>query len=256
MKTAAFTPFALLAMASAAVAIDYSIFPSKYLPQVVARLEEVGLANRPVADLPAPLPESVGDVSLVADFDHAAQGSIPVYLINRSGRVLSINTQDYDIYLKLEFQDHDGTWKRTQSHKLSMCGNSYMTVPLLDQNFMRLTGFHPATGERAKIRFRLYRQAFEAVSNVGEGIINRAEAGAAQMEPFAFLSKSFDELAAIARSESATPLGTRDTALYELSTRGFPKSKVAEVLKPLAESGDEKIAESARGHLKRLERGR
>ncbi len=44
-------------------------------------------------------------LALIADYEHPSKGTIPVYLVNRSGEDISLSSQDGDVYLKLEYQD-------------------------------------------------------------------------------------------------------------------------------------------------------
>src|SRR4051812_9035683 len=56
-----------------------------------------------VAALPAHIKAPHTGLALMADFDHQIEaGTVPVYLINKSGKDIVLETQDGDPYLKLE----------------------------------------------------------------------------------------------------------------------------------------------------------
>ncbi len=87
----------------------------------------LAIANARVDDVDVEeLPEGVksvsGKVTVFADFrrPHKA-GSIPLYIINRTDKVLELPYQDGDVYLKLETKGkaEDGKWKRVQPHAYS-----------------------------------------------------------------------------------------------------------------------------------------
>ena len=216
----------------------------------------IGLGNKPVAELPESIKPTDAKFSLVADYEHAANARIPVYLINQSGDVVSLGAEDRDVYLELEFQDTDGEWKRAQTHNFSWCGNSYMfEPPLKDQHFIALSGYQPKSGSKARIRYRLYRQLFEAVSNVGEGIIDPAEVEAARHDRMVVLGAPFEYLAALAQGKVPEPdLGRwsgGELAIFELTERGFDPARVEEVLNAIA-IGEGPYTGAARTALKQI----
>lgn len=220
---------------------------------VLEAAARMGLANKPISELPHSLEPQAAGIILYADYEHIANGRIPVYLINRTGEPILLNAQDGDIYLKLEFQDADGGWKRAQLHQMSGCGNSYdFHPPLRSGQFITLSGYQPKPkdGRAAKIRFRLYRQKFEVVSNVGEGLIASQDVAAAQRDEFVVVGAGFDYVAAIAQGKAPVPnIARRDTArelaIFELVTRGFDKVKAKEVLDAIVASGEEPFAKYA-----------
>jgi hypothetical protein len=62
--------------------------------------------------LPSSVEAPEGKLTLVADYAAPRTEGILLYLVNRTGRPVSIPHQDGDIYLKLETQSPDGRWQR------------------------------------------------------------------------------------------------------------------------------------------------
>ncbi len=147
--------------------------------------------NRPLIALPAQIWAPAGYFSIVADYEHAERarwkqviggrfglsvivGGVPVYLINRTGRPLVLDTQDGDVYLKLEYEIAPGVWRRAEPHYYNSCGNAYdRQVVMLPESFIRVIGYQPPEhGRPARVRYALYGQEFLAESNAGAGQVN------------------------------------------------------------------------------------
>lgn len=221
----------------------------------------MGLGEKPMAALPDGLKPPAARLSLLADYEHAAHGRIPVYLINRTDEAVMLAAQDGDIYLKLEVQEPDGIWRRAQPHQLSPCGNSYgFRPPLQDNRFIELNGYQPSAGRTANIRFRLYRQTLEIVSNVGVGIVSPADIESAQHDAFAVLGADFDYLASVALGTVPGPTigaeSARALAIWEVGERGFKRAQAKAVLSAIVASGDETFAKLARQQMSQIDRRR
>ncbi len=149
----------------------------KLLIQILAIVTCCSLSHAEDSDLPmAKLPpdsiSSAGTLSLFADYKAvSSDGTIPVYVINQTDKLLKLAAQEGDIYLKLEAQNKNGEWIRAQSHVFSFCGNSYFYSPTIRPgHFIKVSGYQPKAGDKQKIRFSLYQQDIELSSNVGIGL--------------------------------------------------------------------------------------
>lgn len=132
-------------------------------------------------DLPLDLlPENVPRLSknilvLYSDYSKVWKNYILVYVINLSGDSVKFQSQDGDIYVKLEAEDKKSIqWVRAQHHSYSWCGNSYSTIVLPPKKFLVYRGMFPGEidGDETRIRFRLYQGSDSVVSNLGFGHVN------------------------------------------------------------------------------------
>ena len=124
--------------------------------------------SHPNVDLPKQVIAPEGKLTLYADYEHAGDDGIPLYLVNRSENSVSFNSQDGDIYLKLEYQQPDGKWQRAQAHLSSWCGNSYGRRELSSGQHFTLFGYRSQKGIPARVRYACYGNV-ELISNVGVG---------------------------------------------------------------------------------------
>ncbi|MCX6848137.1 MAG: hypothetical protein NTY98_04390 [Verrucomicrobia bacterium] len=193
----------------------------------------------PIAKLPGGIPITEGKVTLFADYARAKKGdSIDVYLINRSDHDIVLNSQDGDVYLKLEAKNEDGTWTRAQPHAFSWCGNSYDFRPEVKKDcYYRIKGHQPKVGKAAKIRFRLYMQeGLDLATDAGEGIVSAEESALAATDALAVSTGSFElvrDLATGAKTMVNTLDHIRDMqgrAIRTLGSGRFAKEKVLPLL--------------------------
>lgn len=158
----------------------------------------------PMAKLPGGIPSTEGKITLVADYARAKKGdSIDVYLINRSDHDIVLNSQDGDVYLKLEAKNGDGMWARAQPHAFSWCGNSYDFRPEVKKDcYYRIKGHQPKVGKPAKIRFRLYMQeGLDLVTDEGDGVASAEESALAATDALAVSTGSFEFVRDLATGE-------------------------------------------------------
>ena len=133
------------------------------------------------ASLPAHVKAAAGQVTLYADFDHADEKGVPLYLVNRSQVPLHLASQDGDLYFKLERQAPSGPWERVQSHAFSWCGNSYGGEVLQPGMHRQFYGHRPVNGERGKVRYAGYG-SLKVESNAGDGLWSPSEADLARKD--------------------------------------------------------------------------
>ncbi|MGV3658691.1 MAG: hypothetical protein ACO1TE_00855 [Prosthecobacter sp.] len=62
------------------------------------------------------MPAPEGKVTLWADFAGADEGGhVPLYLVNQTDVPQPFDSQDGDVYIKLEYQDEAGRWRRPRA---------------------------------------------------------------------------------------------------------------------------------------------
>lgn len=194
-----------------------------------------------VANLPDHIKPTAGEVSLVADFNTQNEdGSISVYLINDSEVDITLNAQDGDVYLKLEYQAADGKWVRAQSHAYSWCGNSYMFgVELRKSHFVLIKGYQPNEGDNHSIRFSLYGQVLKLSSNVGAGIAAPSDIALAAGDTLAIRSGGFEMVANIAQGKTKPQtidhINPQNAAIRQLGSGRFDYQKSRAILKSVAD---------------------
>lgn len=145
--------------------------------------------ERPIAELPRGVAAAPGALSLVADYRNAAGGQVPVYLVNRTGAAVELETQDGDPYLVREVE-LDGRWVRAEPFLFSFCGLSYYAVRVEPGHFLTFGGRSPDASERGRVRFRLGQHSVPVVSNVGAGRFSRDEVLAASHDVMAMRASS------------------------------------------------------------------
>jgi hypothetical protein len=215
--------------------------------------------GKDISDLPGHIAIPASGFALVADFAHASAGTIPVYFINRSGKDIQLAAQDGDVYLKLEYQDADGSWKRAQPHAYSWCGNSYFESPVIrSDQFVAIKGYQPLQGDSRKIRFRLYRQQIEVASNVGQGLVHRGDIQKAQNDAMAVSSGDLAFVEAVARGKRVLHntmdhiKDLREYAIFQLGSGRFDRAKVEKVLRDIVNLKEQPYAGLAQGQLNGL----
>ena len=159
--------------------------------------------STPLSKLPAHVKASADKLTLFADYSDVRNEGVALYLVNRTGKKLSFESQDGQLYIKLEAKEKNGTWARAQGHMFSWCGNSYFMHPELPHgHFLRLHGHYPRKGETREVRYRFYGN--DLVSNVGQGRVDPAEIKKCRGDSFAAKFGDFDTVAAIAGKKVAT----------------------------------------------------
>ncbi|HEV7402060.1 MAG TPA: hypothetical protein VGO11_04005 [Chthoniobacteraceae bacterium] len=230
------------------------------------------VADESISDLPKHIVAPPGEITLVADFDHSTKTNatpwstesleIPVYLINRSGKKLELEAQDGDVYLKLEYRNSNGDWKRAQPHQYSWCGNSYFMSPsIAPERFMVIKGYEPSHGDEGPIRFRLYEQTIEVASNVGKGLVSREDIHKAENDAMAIRTGDLAFVASVARGERILQNTSdhikgpelRRTAMFALTSGRFDETQVRVVLKQIVDSKEEPFSGWATNDLFQLD---
>lgn len=178
-----------------------------------------------------------GRVSLFADYESIqGNGRVPVYLVNKSAQDLVLNTQDGDIYLKLQYKDSDGNWVRAQPHGYSWCGNSYVTRTIPTGHYLLVSGYQPINGVARTVRYRLYSQEIEVVSNTGDGVVADFDIKRASSDVMSLREGTFEHVSRIALSDMPVEnkmdhmRDLRGMAIRELASDRFDAEESRQVL--------------------------
>ncbi|QIF00369.1 hypothetical protein [Roseimicrobium sp. ORNL1] len=139
---------------------------------------------RPLALLPPRIQAADGKVTLWADYQNTSTDAVPLYLVNRSGEDLVLDSQDNDLYIKLETTKEDGTWTRAQGALFSWCGNSYFPVALPAGHYFEFRGYRSPNGTKRPVRYACYGRR-NIISNTGEGLISPDDLRAAREDSMA-----------------------------------------------------------------------
>ncbi len=173
--------------------------------------------QRPVSELPARVAAAAGQLTLYADYAGAAGEQVPVYLVNRTGAAIVLDTQDGDPYLVRDVRI-DGAWVRAEPFAYSFCGLSYYQVRIAPEHFLLVAGRASREGEPAPVRFRLAQHG--AVSNVGAGRFSREQVLAAAHDVMAMRSAGARAIEDALVRTPPFPAHERVAAFHRL--RGLP----------------------------------
>lgn len=129
----------------------------------------------PNVDLLAHVVAPEGKLSFFADFSHPEKEGCPIYLVNRTDRVMSVPVQDGRLFVALAAQMPEGVWQRAQVHEFSTCGNSYYSLVLPPGQHFKSFGYRPEAGEAGKVRYQFFAGMENLASNEGTGFWNPAD---------------------------------------------------------------------------------
>jgi hypothetical protein len=205
--------------------------------------------GKPLAELPKHIIAPAGQLTMFADFDNPQDNRVPMYLVNRTAKPIPMNSQDWDVYMKLEYESAPGVWTRAESHEYSMCGNSYFTKELRPDWFLPISGYHPKKGEKAKVRYRLHEQQIAAASNISEGLIDKTEVEKAAADEMTIQHGDFEFLCNVALGKVKNLSHRREDALWRLLDKKFDVQKVMPILEQLANDPDQELASLASRNL-------
>lgn len=135
----------------------------------------------PNVELPKQVVAAEGELTLYADFSQTSEKANFLFLVNRSGTSVTFESQDGDIYIKLEHELPDGRWQRAQAHQSSSCGNSYGVRTLPPGQHFKLSGYRAQKGHSARVRYACYGSV-EVISNTGKGLYAPADVEAADKD--------------------------------------------------------------------------
>jgi hypothetical protein len=136
----------------------------------VASNEDVRLSGIPAAKLPKHVVAAPGKLTLFADFMKKSDLGVPLYLVNRTGKVVELPTYLGQPLLTMEYEAAPGKWKPAAYVNHPLCGNSLRTSELPDKSFGQGYDSTRRVGLKAKVR---YRYDDRCVSNAGEGVVSR-----------------------------------------------------------------------------------
>jgi len=134
----------------------------------------------PVVELPEKVHAPEGSLTLWADFAAADEKGVPLYVVNQTNLAKTFDSQDHDLYIKLEFKDANGVWKRAQAHRSSWCGNSYYPVSLPPRQYFQFYGYRSIAGSKHLVRYS--RRDGSLISNEAEGFISEEDLKAVALD--------------------------------------------------------------------------
>lgn len=213
--------------------------------------------------LPARVIAPEGELSLFADYDHAREGKVPVYLVNRTGKPVVVPFHGGDIFLKQECLTEDKKWVRAESHIYSTCGIDYGEPELQSGWYWVLQGKHPASGKPTRVRYRIYSTSrlFSLVSNEADGFFDETERINAAADAMAVAFGELEYVRRIALKEIVLPQSEdgpyRDIAIRALGQERFANEDAVPILEQLTTDEDPDIARIAKDQIDfRFRRGR
>jgi len=227
---------------------------------------------QPIASLPEHIFADSGRLTLFADFDHRRNGDVPIYVVNRSGKPITLSAQEGityikngihtfgsgNIYVKLEYEEAPGKWTRAEPHAFSWCGNSYSKMVLDKDSYLLVYDSPPGEGIMAKVRYSFYHQDVRASSNCAEAFINKRDVERAANDALAVYSGDFAFVRKVAlgevtlKNEMDHINDLRKSAIWRLARGEFDPTEAERVLKSIAEGTDREYAQEAERILERL----
>jgi hypothetical protein len=208
---------------------------------------------KPVSDLPKHIKAPASGAALIADFEHEEEGPTPIFLVNRSGKEITVTSLDNHVYCELEYHDPSGAWVRAQPFMMTWCVSGEIIVHA--NHFIELYGIRPRDGEPAITRFRLPANSLEVTSNTRPGFVRRKDVELAQVDRLGIGTASFEVVSSVALGERDLREITHEQndprlyAMFELASGRFDLAKSERVLRKVADSKDTKYVKMAQWYL-------
>lgn len=213
----------------------------------------------PVSGDPMAAGGAAGALTLLVPSESWIDDTNPtVLIVNRTTLPVILKTQDWDPFIKLEYEASPGRWARAQTHHYSGCGNSYFNSDsILPDSFVRLPVYRPRSGRRAKVRFKLHGQDFELQSEPFWGAIDDAQVAIAQSDRMSIVEAALSRAVDIAWGHFAfdrkstydpifsmsTDLNPRLTAIYRIAELAKTDRLARDQLARLASELPEQVVE-------------
>jgi hypothetical protein len=260
MKRATTTVLLLAAITGFAGDKDIVVIPSvssrSRASSVQVQVEELFScvsSPRGLDTLPSRVVAKDGDLTLFADYVGGRSNGVALYLVNRTSASVRFESEDGDIYVKLEYKGSDGIWARAQTHQYSWCGNSYMDTPdLRPGKYFCFLGYSPPEGEIVEVRYRRYAGDVDLVSNIGKGRVNKDIVRLAEADALAVNTGDLNFVTSIAMGAHGTV--SRKDAIIALGHKRFHEDDVRPVLILLSKSDNQDIVRYADFVLKSLDK--
>lgn len=219
----------------------------------------------PLMQLPKNVPVLEGQLTLYADYEKTKGGEIPLYVINATKLPVTFEAQDVDVYLKLEYKNEKGEWKRAQSHLFKCCGFSYFYYHKRVEagTFMKVSGlshsqpyrcYSAYTGlvktERAELRYRCYG-SHDIISNAGTGFYDPMAALASEWDEMALKGAPFKKLRKVALGKAVIPKAAKGGrylrlyAMYLMLEGKFDMAQMRESMQTLSKDIDPEVKKRA-----------
>lgn len=172
------------------------------------------LSPQQLEDLPASVPAMPGRATIYADWDSVKDGSVSVYIVNRTASVIRFDTLYGKPHLYNEAESKSGEWERSEVYVEELCGVGHGEGKLPPGTWVSQseTIGMPIQGvEKRPIRIRCYDHDLNTYSNVGTGYIYPSHIELAKNDRLAIRTASLGRLKEI--------LYSRDSANRVFQTR-------------------------------------
>jgi hypothetical protein len=139
------------------------IMPDRLPAQIVMREPQEGMNTttsdisgpKPLFELPKDIPSKPGAVTCHAHVPGISNGTIPIYLINRTDSDTSIDLIGSDINLKAHRKLANGKWERVQpANGWATCGDSFRVLAIPPGMFFYLSLACPPSGTPATLHYQ------------------------------------------------------------------------------------------------------
>jgi len=243
-------------------------------------IREYNIVCKPIASLPEHVFADSSHLTLFADFEHRSNGDVPIYVVNRSGKPITLSLYTMGVHsfytkecitfgsqiinLKLEYEETPGQWTRAESHVFRWCGYNDDKMILLDaDSYLMVFGLLSKEGIKVRVRYSFYLQDVRASSNSGEAFINKKEVERAANDALAVYSGNFEFVKKVALGEITLKdemdhrnNDLRIDAIWHLARGVFDQAEAEKVLERIAQGADKKYAPNAKEALEILRKQR
>lgn len=172
------------------------------------------LSPQQLENLPASVPAMPGKATIYADWDSAKDGSVSVYIVNRTTSVIRLGTLYGRLHLYNEAESKSGEWERSEVYVEELCGVGHGEGKLPPGTWVSQSesiGMPIHGVEKRPMRIRCYDHDLNTYSNVGTGYIYPSHIELAKNDRLAIRTASLGRLKEI--------LYSRDSANRIFQTR-------------------------------------
>jgi hypothetical protein len=123
----------------------------------------------PNVELPAQVIAPDGQLTLFADYSNSTKDGVPLYLINRTNRPITVPAEYDELYIKLHGKSADGYWQRAQAALFGSCGTRNPPSQVSPGQHLRTFGYQPSGGTMGETRYQFVHAMEDVISNTGSG---------------------------------------------------------------------------------------
>jgi hypothetical protein len=175
------------------------------------------LSPQQLENLPDSVPAKPGKATIYADWDSVKDGSVTVYIVNRTTSVIRFETLYGKLHLYNEAESKSGDWERSEVYIEELCGVGHGEGQLPPGTWVSQSesiGMPIQGVEKRPMRIRCYDHDLNTYSNVGTGYIYPSNIDLAKNDQLAIRTASLGRLKDI--------LFSRDSAnrIFQTSSSG------------------------------------